>query len=261
MVLSMTESDLLGCCGSREWARRMMAGQPFDSSAQMLDAADSIWGDLGPVDWLDAFAAHPRSVRRVTIDARLENSPVLRARGPDTLARLATEIVLTKRSSGTFTSCARAARVAWEMLSILESRLRNDHDTELRVAGGAAAANHATCGWRNFCERDHYTRSRHCAGAVRRAGVPVRLEQPSSGGTWIQLGSGITNSDGRLGSLLADDAALTVGIYRLIFDTRAYAPEGLYPEVSITFEVREKGQHYHIPLLLSPYGYTTYRGS
>ena len=93
------------------------------------------------------------------------------------------------------------------------------------------------------------------------AGVPVRLEQQSAGGAWKQLGNGVTNSDGRLGSLLPEDAALTVGIYRLTFDTRAYAPDGLYPEVSVTFEVRDAGRHYHIPLLLSPYGYTTYRGS
>jgi 5-hydroxyisourate hydrolase len=89
------------------------------------------------------------------------------------------------------------------------------------------------------------------------AGVPVRLEQQSSGGTWKQLGGGVTDSDGRLGGLPAEDA----GTYRLTFETRVYAPEGLYPEVAVTFEVRDAGRHYHIPLLLSPYGYTTYRGS
>ena len=89
------------------------------------------------------------------------------------------------------------------------------------------------------------------------AGVPVRLEHQASVGEWKQLGSGVTNSDGRLAGL----PEVTAGIYRLTFDTRAYSPDGLYPEVAVTFEVRDTGRHYHIPLLLSPYGYTTYRGS
>jgi len=92
------------------------------------------------------------------------------------------------------------------------------------------------------------------------SGVPVSLEQ-QSGGAWKLLGHGVTNLDGRLASLLPEDAALAVGIYRLTFDTRAYLPNGLYPEVTITFQVRDAERHYHIPLLLSPYGYTTYRGS
>ena len=54
------------------------------------------------------------------------------------------------------------------------------------------------------------------------------------------------------------DTALTEGIYRLTFDN---LPDGLYPEVSVTFRVRETTRPYHIPLLLSPYGYSTYRGS
>jgi 5-hydroxyisourate hydrolase len=50
-------------------------------------------------------------------------------------------------------------------------------------------------------------------------------------------------------------------VYRIIFGTVSYMPDGLYPEVTVTFHVRDAARHYHIPLLLSPYGYTTYRGS
>jgi len=96
------------------------------------------------------------------------------------------------------------------------------------------------------------------------AGVPVILESEKSRGEWKELGRGATDSNGRLDDLVAREP-LKEGTYRMTFDTRAYFGarkiDGLYPQVSIIFEVRRAGEHYHIPLLLSPYGYSTYRGS
>ncbi|HLM67674.1 MAG TPA: hydroxyisourate hydrolase [Longimicrobium sp.] len=92
------------------------------------------------------------------------------------------------------------------------------------------------------------------------AGVPVRLEQAGT-----VLGSGATDADGRLRDLLPPDAPLAPGVYRLVFDTGAYfrgaGTEAFYPQVSIDFQVRDGAQHFHVPLLLSPFGYSTYRGS
>ncbi|MDT7807872.1 MAG: 5-hydroxyisourate hydrolase [Acidobacteriota bacterium] len=97
------------------------------------------------------------------------------------------------------------------------------------------------------------------------AGVPVRLETRVEGGGWYTLGRGVTDEDGRLRDILPPAQALAEGSYRLTFDTASYfAAEdtvGFYPEVCVTFVVRDPSAHYHVPLLLSPYGYTTYRGS
>ena len=96
------------------------------------------------------------------------------------------------------------------------------------------------------------------------AGVPVVLEV-ESGNDWKALGRGATDADGRIGQLLPGGATLAAGTYRLTFDTQAYFAsqgiEGFYPQVSVVFIVRDPAQHYHVPLLLSPYGYSTYRGS
>jgi len=96
------------------------------------------------------------------------------------------------------------------------------------------------------------------------ANVPVLLEVQSANGAWAEAGRGATDGDGRQRDLAAGKA-LAAGIYRLTFDTRAYFAArniaGLYPQVIIVFEVRDAEQHYHIPLLLSPFGYSTYRGS
>jgi 5-hydroxyisourate hydrolase len=97
------------------------------------------------------------------------------------------------------------------------------------------------------------------------AGVPVRLERQDSSGKWSSLGSGQTDQDGRCGQLLPDGTTLVEGVYRLLFDTASYfgacGVDGLYPLVEITFRIRSGESNFHIPLLLSPNGYTTYRGS
>ncbi len=95
-------------------------------------------------------------------------------------------------------------------------------------------------------------------------GVPVTLEKQTET-NWEIIGKGITDEDGRLRDLLASDAILQAGNYRLTFDTETYfarqQTEGFYPQVTVAFAVRDAAQHYHVPLLLSPFGYSTYRGS
>jgi 5-hydroxyisourate hydrolase len=97
------------------------------------------------------------------------------------------------------------------------------------------------------------------------ASVPVRLERQDSSGKWVPVGSAQTDQDGRCSQLLPDGRTLAEGLYRLTFDTAGYfaacGTEGLYPVVEIVFRVRSGESHFHIPLLLSPHGYTTYRGS
>lgn len=96
------------------------------------------------------------------------------------------------------------------------------------------------------------------------AGVTVVLER-RNGSDWTRAGTAVTGRDGRAQPLPPDGAVLGPGEYRLTFDTRAYfeaqAVKTLYPSVMIHFEVSAADPHYHLPLLLSPFGYTTYRGS
>jgi 5-hydroxyisourate hydrolase len=97
------------------------------------------------------------------------------------------------------------------------------------------------------------------------AAVPVHLERRSSSGAWQTVASGETDSNGRCRDLASSDDPLSPGVYRITFDTERYfgtlGVDGLYPVVAVTFVVREATSHYHIPLLVSPNGYTTYRGS
>jgi 5-hydroxyisourate hydrolase len=96
------------------------------------------------------------------------------------------------------------------------------------------------------------------------SGVTVVLESQSAQG-WQVLGHGVTDADGRLKELLPADFKLLAGTYRLTFQTGDYFDaqhvESFYREVTISFIVRDAAAHYHVPLLLSPFGYNTYRGS
>ena len=95
-------------------------------------------------------------------------------------------------------------------------------------------------------------------------GIHIILEKINADGTWTALGKGETNADGRLPDLLASEVKLKPGIYRLFFDTASYfkkqSVKSFYPSVTIIFETTDQ-THYHVPLLLNPYGYSTYRGS
>jgi 5-hydroxyisourate hydrolase len=95
--------------------------------------------------------------------------------------------------------------------------------------------------------------------------VRVRLERRGASGGWDLVTSARTDADGRCEQLLRDDGDLDAGVYRMVFDTGSYFSaqkvEGLYPVVEVTFHVREGEAQFHIPLLLSPNAYTTYRGS
>ena len=96
-------------------------------------------------------------------------------------------------------------------------------------------------------------------------GIEIILDQKGTGESWTELGRGATNADGRLPSLLPDATVLAAGIYRLRFLTDPYyancGVRGFYPEVAVMFRIETNGGHYHVPLLLSPFGYSTYRGS
>lgn len=94
-------------------------------------------------------------------------------------------------------------------------------------------------------------------------GIAIELEF-QVGSIWNLIGGGITDNDGRLRTLTSQ-GPVTPGIYRIRFATDAYfkarGTTGFFPVVEIQFTVGDGAQHYHVPLLLSPFGFSTYRGS
>ena len=96
------------------------------------------------------------------------------------------------------------------------------------------------------------------------SGIKVELSRIEAEGV-VFIGEGVTDASGRIGDFLNSDQILDAGEYQLTFEIEAFYQElsqdPFYPRVNVIFRIAADGQHYHLPLLLSPFGYTTYRGS
>eukprot|EP01134_Creolimax_fragrantissima_P006519 CFRG6519T1 len=104
------------------------------------------------------------------------------------------------------------------------------------------------------------------ATGVPAANLAITVERQSEGPEeWTFVGKGKTNSDGRCPDLLPENFRLETCLYRITFDVKEYFEEtntkAFYPYVQVVFQIEELDSHYHVPLLLSPYGFSTYRGS
>ena len=94
------------------------------------------------------------------------------------------------------------------------------------------------------------------------AGVPVVLYH-HDGTDWVRVGQGSTDGDGRVKALVDASTGASAGAYRLVFEISEYFGEvdAFYTQITIDFVVADDTAHYHVPLLVSPYGYSTYRGT
>jgi 5-hydroxyisourate hydrolase / 2-oxo-4-hydroxy-4-carboxy-5-ureidoimidazoline decarboxylase len=266
----------------------MESRRPYRDIAELLETADRVWWSLTPADWREAFAAHPRIGEKKQDQedrsrrwSEEEQSGAAGAREA-VLADLAeANRIYEERFGYIFIVCA-TGKSAEEMLALLRARLKNDPETEVRIAAeeqrkitrlrlekmAAMAAETVTelPSVRTASMTTHgiTTHVLDTARGKPAAGVPVLLEIRDGEG-WRELGRAATDGDGRARGLLPEGTALVPGTYRITFDTGAYfrgqEAEGFYPEAAVVFEVRDAAQHHHVPLLLSPYGYSTYRGS
>jgi 5-hydroxyisourate hydrolase / 2-oxo-4-hydroxy-4-carboxy-5-ureidoimidazoline decarboxylase len=266
------------CCGSSRWAQAMVRTRPFPSAAAMMDLGDAVWVSLDAADWFEAFAAHPRigegpaSVgSSETRNARWEGEEQSGAQLADADARrrLAEgNRQYEARFGYIFIVCATGKSVE-QMLEMLEARLKNDPHEELRIA---AEEQRQITRLRLGKLLDEETGARHMitthvldtARGGPAVGMTVILEMRHAS-EWSPIGRGTTDESGRVTSLTTDKE-LAPGTYRLTFDTGTYhRDQGVgmpfFPEAKITFSVRDPDEHYHVPLLLSPFGYSTYRGA
>ena len=281
--------ELRRCCGSTRWVESMTRARPFPSAEAMADIGDAVWMSLNSADWLEAFAAHPRIGETKPLESAGPASPKLRVVRPGEGApgweaqeqsgtRSATEKVKERlaarnhqyeaRFGYIFIVCATGKTVE-QMLAIVEDRLQNDSHEELRIAvEEQRQITRLRIGKLLEPETDGpFMITTHVLDTARggpAVGVTVILELRQAS-EWTPIGRGITDENGRVASL-TDDRELIPGTYRLTFDTGTYHREQgisvpFFPEAKITFNVRDIDEDYHVPLLLSPFGYSTYRGA
>ena len=139
---SEAEDELLKCCGSKEWARRLMAERPFESVADLIGKADRVWWSLAPSDWLEAFHSHPKigekkAASAVAVEAQRwseDEQSGIRNSALETMEALAKlNRVYEEKFGYIFIVCA-SGKSSSEMLASLRERLGNNKDEELRSA-------------------------------------------------------------------------------------------------------------------------------
>lgn len=136
------EAELLKCCGSARWARRVAAERPFAGAREMFDAAERIWWELDEPDWLEAFRSHPQIGEK---KAEVDQQPLARrwseqeqsgtsSASRETMNALATGNRIYQEKFGYIYIVCATGKTSDEMLAILNERLHHDADAELRVA-------------------------------------------------------------------------------------------------------------------------------
>jgi 2-oxo-4-hydroxy-4-carboxy-5-ureidoimidazoline decarboxylase len=248
------EHALLACCTAPRWAERVAAGRPYPTVDAVHAAAEAALTDA---DVADGLTGHLRiGDRGPDARSRREQSGVAGA-PPEVLAALDEGNRRYEERFGHVYLVSASGRGGEELLAVLRQRLGNDPTTERAVIRRELAAINRLRLAALFAAGPLSTHVLDAALGRPAAGVAVRLLLGEE-----LLAEAKTDDDGRVRALGPD---LVAGTYRLVFATGEYfaatAPECFYPEVVVTFTVTDPARHHHVPLLLSPFAYSTYRGS
>ncbi len=266
--------QLLSCCGSSAWVAMMMKQFPFADETDLVDTATDIWyNGCNGTDWLESFTHHPRigDIKSLTKNFAGREQASVAAASKKTISALANANKEYEAKFGFIFIVCATGRSSSEMLRLLEDRLSNTIGEELHIAMGEQMKitllrfqKLITDGdWRILKPGQLTTHVLDTAVGMPGKNISIRLQMPVNG-AWQTIAQGITNGDGRIGDLLPAQKNLAHGNYKLVFDTGNYFAsqkiKGFYPEVEIQFTVFDAA-HYHVPLLINPFGYSTYRGS
>jgi 5-hydroxyisourate hydrolase/2-oxo-4-hydroxy-4-carboxy-5-ureidoimidazoline decarboxylase len=268
------------CCGSALWVSEVLTQFPFESEKELIKIADNAWyNKCKQAVWLEAFTHHPKIGDTKSLTEKYASTQhfadseqvAVKTASEDTITQLAQLNELYEAKFGFIFIVCATNKSADEMLRLITDRITNSHDEELLIAMGEQHKI-TIIRLQQLIESPYWTRlavsqlTTHVldtsVGKPGR-GITVRLKSLVDE-NWLTISQGVTNADGRVGDLLPPEKNLSPGNYKIIFETEKYFSDnnvtGFYPEVEIQFTVTDNA-HYHVPLLINPFGYSTYRGS
>ena len=264
--------ELFSYCGSQKWVSLVMKKFPFESQEALIERATAVWYDeCDKEDWLESFTHHPRIGDKKSLAEKFagkEQAGVASASKEtiDALAKANDEY--ENKFDFIFIVCA-TGKSAGEMLTLLNNRLKNDQDSELNIAMNEQHKITLIRFGKLFDDLQLVKMSQVTTHVLDTAAgkpgknISVRLMQ-NVNNEWRSIAQGITNTDGRVSDLLPAGKNLSAGNYKMVFETGDYYRgqniKTFYPVVEIQFTIFDDS-HYHVPLLINPFGYSTYRGS
>ncbi len=273
-------TQLEQCCVSRTWVTQMIASRPFQSHKALVNKAASIWYDhCAEADFKEAFTGHPKIGNVESLKEKFahtaswagnEQAKVAEA-STETIEALAAANMEYENKFGYIFIVSASGKSADEMLAIINARLQHSPEDELYVAMNEQhkitvirLAKLVDGLAEQLPLKSHITTHALDTARGTPAGKMLITFNGFRDGSWKPISVGITNSDGRISDVLPPGRYLIPAVYNMTFHTAGYYKQteqnGFYPSVSIQFEVSDNS-HYHIPLLINPFGYSTYRGS
>jgi len=272
--------ELEKCCVSKCWIQHMIENMPFASADELISKTANIWYDqCRELDWQAAFEGHPKIGDITSLKEKYSNTKNWASTEQANIVEADEEILkaLVKANDaylnkfGYIFIVSASGKSAKAMLSIINARLDNTKEDELHLAKGeqhkitVIRLAKLIDDLKTEADLRSYitTHVLDTTTGIPAKGVQITLYKIKDSIT-KPITTGVTNNDGRIADLMPPGKRLEAGIYQLVFNTANYYTEqrqdGFYPEVSIQFIVTNH-DHYHVPLLLNPYGYTTYRGN
>jgi len=255
---------LVDCCASTVWAERVADGRPFDDLAALLDAADGQWEALPAVERLRAIEAHPQ-IGRLEGAGQRERREQAGAAGADesTLEALATLNEEYRKRFGFVFLTDASGREAEDLLSELRARLGNTAEQERANAEDQQRRIVRRRLRRTIVERQPLLVSTHVldtAAGAPATGVGVTFSESHDQREWTVVETRATEAAGRVEAVEVPRS----GWVRLVFATAEYAQRNggpvFFADVVVTFAAGDRPRA-HVPLLLSPFGYSTYLGA
>lgn len=271
---SEAKKALLFCCTSQKWANTMMTFYPFSSEKEMVKHAIEIWyNECGMEDFLEAFTHHPEigDIKSLQEKYAGQEQASISEANNETIQTLMDANKEYKEKFGFIFIVCATGKSAVEMLQLLHCRLENTVEEEINIAMGEQMKITTIrlqkmvqeADWTFLKASQITTHVLDTSYGKPGKNICIRLQKKMPTG-WQTMSQGITNADGRVPDLLPPERILPKGSYNVNFDTQTYYNTQntacFYPEVNIQFNIWDEN-HYHIPLLISPFGYTTYRGS
>lgn len=268
------KKELFACCGSTKWTDAMMAHFPFISEKQLVDLSAKIWYDeCTESDWRESFTHHPKigDVKSLTEKFAGKEQAGVAVASTQTIEALAKANTDYEAKNGFIFIVCATGKSADEMLQILLDRLKNTPEEELHIAMGEQQKISIIRFKKMLPDGDFgflkvsqiTTHVLDTAVGLPGKNISIRL-QAKRNNVWQTIAQDITNADGRIPDLLPQERNLKPDTYKMVFDTGGYYKnqnlKTFYPEVEILFTTFDE-THYHVPLLVNPFGYSTYRGS
>lgn len=267
-------AELFQCCGSSNWVSLLMKYFPFATEKILLEKATLVWyKECNKADWLESFSHHPQIGDKKSLQLKFagkEQSGIVSA-PDDVIEALAKANAAYLQQFGFIFIVCATGKKASEMLQLIQCRLHHTASDELNIAMGEQHKI-TLMRFQKLLKNTNFqflkmsqltTHVLDTAMGTPGKNISVKLQQQENK-NWQNIAQGITDNNGRITDLLPPGKLLIPGTYKFVFDTGAYfeanGVQGFYPEVEIQFTVFND-VHYHVPLLISPFGYSTYRGS